>query len=235
MKQYKDNSCKLKHIQPNINGYVGNVKLKHLHASSLLTFMTKLNINIIMTLEGDKSEEHIHFYIPELPIQVESLKKYLRKEFPELKRPVLVDSNGKKKKGGAVLTRIKHLKESLQYYYIFKEYHQDKKRFYLSNYATPYSHKTLKQLKLKYDLYKEAKLTGKKGKFLYWLLDNDKLTKDPVILGLHHLDYQREINDTYITFHNTCCAVNYVLNRRYPQTLQNLFQIQLQKKYENNI
>ena len=226
--------CKLKEVTPKQGAYVGNVRLKHEHSKDLLEYLTNLKIKIIMTLEGDESEEHIHFYIPELPIKVETLKKYLRQKFPELKRPVILDEKGNKKKGGAVLTKVKQLKESFQYYYIFKEYDQEKKSFYLSNYATPYSHKTLKKLKSRHDLYKESKLTGKKGKFLYWLIDNDLLVNDPTLLGLYHLDYQRTVGDSYITIHNTCTAVNYVLNRKYPQTLKDLFQNDLDRKYKNN-
>lgn len=227
--------CKLKDVKPKSNtAYVGNFKLKHDKADQLLDYFIKKKINIILTLEGDKSEEHIHFYIPELLLKVETIKKQLRELFPSLKRPTLIDENGNKKKGGAVLTCIKILKQNLQYYYIYKEYNPDKDKFYLSNFATPYSHKTLKKLKQKYDLYKEGGYSGKKGKFLYWLLDTEQIINDPVQLGLLHLVYQKKFNETYVTIHNTIATVNYVLMKCYPQKLQDHFLDLLQKKYLSN-
>lgn len=223
--------CKLKLVKPKQGSYVGNFKLKHKYANQLLEYFDSKGIMIILTLEGDNSDEHIHCYIPELTLQVDTIKKQLREKFPDLKRPTIIDKDGKKKKGGAVLTCLKRLKENLQYYYIYKEYNPEKEQFYLSNYATPYSHKTLKSLKKKYDLYKEAKCSGKKGKFLYWLLQSNRMIKDPVELGLLHLVYQREVGETYITVNNTIATVNYVLMRTYPQQLQEHFRDFLQKKY----
>lgn len=219
-------TCKLKEVKlkPNEN-YIGNLKpFPHDKANELLEYFTSKGMHVILTLEGDTSVEHIHFYISRLLLKKETISKQLRDKFPFLKRPTYIDKKtGKKKRGGEQRIHIFPLKDKYQYYYIFKEYDPKKENFYMTNHFKPYSEKTLKHNKAKQITYLEAYQGGSKGKFLQYLIDNDLISKEPKVLMKLHLDYQRQFNHSHITLNNTIANINYVLLKKHPGTLKNHF------------
>jgi len=146
------------------NAIVGNLKLPHSKAPEAFEFLKKRTAGqVILTLEFGKNEEneHLHFAINESKINNDSLKTYIRKEYPELVN---------NKIGGVKNYAASLCKSVFQVYYIFKE-----EISYFSNI------KTLQDCKKQHmDYYASIYRTQKEvfskcpaGRFYQWLIQDN--------------------------------------------------------------
>ncbi len=97
-----------------LDNIVGNVKLPHSEVQLFWDFLVQFNAPFILSLEKGKSgtNEHIHFALEKCLVKPESIKQYIRKEFPQLKKSI---------QGGEKRYNCKQLKKPYQIYYLFKE------------------------------------------------------------------------------------------------------------------
>ena len=232
-----ETTCQLEKVELNMHkNHIGNLKpFPHSKVQELLDYFTNKGMRVIITCEvglGRSSQvEHVHFWVPQLTVKRETMSKHLREMFPFLKRPTYIDKKGKKKRGGEQRVYIFPIQDKYQWYYLFKEFTPDNENFYHTNHYKPYRLKTLKALKTKQKHYLEAYQGGAKGKFLQYLIDNDLLSRDPTELMRRHIDYQRQFNHNHITINNTIANINYILIKKYPQELKNIFFDKLQNYY----
>ena len=233
----QDTTCQLEKVELEMQvNHIGNLKpFPHDKVKELLGYFTNKGMRVIITCEvglGRSSQvEHVHFWCPKLTVKKETMSKHLRDMFPFLKRPTYIDKKGKKKRGGEQRVYIFPIQDKYQWYYLFKEFSPDNENFYQTNHYKPYRLKTLKALQLKQKHYLEAYQGGAKGKFLQYLIDNDLLSKDPTELMKRHIDYQRKFNHNHITINNTIANINYVLIKKYPYKLKDIFFDKLQNYY----
>lgn len=146
------------------NAIVGNLKLPHSKAPEAFEFLKKRTAGqVILTLEFGKDDEneHLHFAIDEAKINNDSLKTYIRKEYPELVN---------NKKGGVKNYAASQCKSVFQVYYIFKEeisyfsnikFLQQWKKQHMEYYASIYRSQ------------KEAFSKCPAGRFYQWLIQDN--------------------------------------------------------------
>ena len=230
--------CQLEKVELTMQvNHIGNLKpFPHDKVPELLDYFTNKGMRVIITCEvglaRNESVEHVHFWVPELSVKKETMSKHLREMFSFLKRPTYIDKKGKKKRGGEQRVYIFPIQDKYQWYYLFKEFDPSStKKFLHTNHYKPFKHDTLKALQIKQKHYLEAYQGGAKGKFLQYLIDNDLLTEKPTKLLKRHIDYQKKFNHNHITINNTIANINYVLIKKYPRKLKEIFLEKLQKFY----
>lgn len=147
--------------------YVGNFRTAY--SDKIYNFMNKYFDRFVISIESKgEDNEHCHFWaqgplIKKSEKTRDNLAKYIRNEFPDLKRKTK-DDKGNTLKGGSNLYNIKIMKDIFQFYYIFKE------GIIASKKAVIIKKKTLKYYIKQYNYFKKAKQSGKAGEFHLHLL-----------------------------------------------------------------
>lgn len=145
------------------NAIIGNLKLEHSNAPEAYEFLKKrTGGRVILTLEfGENGDnEHLHFAIADSKIKQDSLKTYIRKQYPSLVN---------KEKGGVKNYAASQCKSVFQVYYIFKE-----EINYFSNLEF-LEHNKKQHMEFYADIYRAQKEVFSKcpaGRFYQWLIQD---------------------------------------------------------------
>jgi len=201
----------------------GNVKDTNLE--ELIRFLKEISSNdtqfIITKEKGINADNpHLHFYVQETTLQLETVKKKLRCDpyFKKLKGTTA---------GGDHKYNIKYIVEKIQFYYIFKEVCLQNISDFMYSEGFCISPTLVEQYQCLYKKEQEHKKLCASNKFYYWVsnrhskgsnvfIDKRKLVKE-------YLTFSRETNRATITYFDCEKMVNYIILRTDEKQLEDEF------------
>lgn len=208
----------------------GNVK--DINIEELKRFLKKISTNetnYIITKEfgKDGNNPHLHFYIENTNLQIDTVKKKLREDpyFKKLKG---------KTAGGEHKYNLKYVQEKIQFYYIFKEVHLEKMTDFVHSEGFNITEELVLQYQHMYKQCQEHKKLSASNKFFYWISNK---TKDSSVFRNRkklidlYLEFSVETNRAVINYHDCEKLVNFIIVRTDRKQLADAFHSRMERDY----